>query len=169
MENEIKLNPGIVNNDKFGNKDFEKYAYFVSKASNHTVIIKPQLEEIMANGEVKVSRDEKGKEMLRVMAQFNNGMLRIEYAPVNEFTKKADIAKAKMNKLKIDYLRMLIQKELELSENKKSIKEVKKAPRLYTEEEVANLMEAQNQANNIEKTGKKEDNNGNDVVPPVKK
>lgn len=145
-EDEIKTNPGVINNDKFGSKDFTKFAYFVSKAKNHTVIVKPQLEEIMANGEVKISRDENGKEMMRVVVEFHNGMIKFEYEPMG-FDGEVDVAMKEMNRIKIEYLRRIVLKEMELSEKSKSIKEVKKPIKLYTEEEVKNLLAVQDKAN----------------------
>jgi hypothetical protein len=145
MDAEFKPNPGIVARDRFGNKDFIKYAYFISKAANHTVIIRPQLEEIMANGEIRVSKDENGKPIERLYVEFHNGMKRFE--------------KSKENEVFINYLRGIIQNEKDLPENKKSIKEVIKPARLYTEEEVKNLLKAQEAIEKIEtkKEDKKED------------
>lgn len=106
-------------------KDFEKYVYFVSKAKNYGTIMEPRVEETLANGERKVSKDDDGKPMVGLRIEFHNGMKRLEKTPEN--------------KGQIEFLRKKCKEESTLPEKRQQIKELHKLIKKIPETEVEKM------------------------------
>lgn len=103
-------------------KDYEKYAYFVSKAKNYSVIFKPMVEEVLADGSRRIAKDEKGKEMVGLRIEFDNRMKRIE--------------KTEENMPMIEFLRKKCEGEAGEDPKRQQIKEEHKPIKMVKEEEM---------------------------------
>jgi hypothetical protein len=105
-------------------KDYEKYAYFYSRAKNYGIVMKAEHKRTV-DGEVV--RD------VGIRIEFHNGMLKLE--------------KTKENAEMIKYLRKKIEEEKGVSLYKKSFVEEFKPEKTYTESEVKELLLAQKDKN----------------------
>ncbi len=103
-------------------KDYKKYAYFTSKASNYSVIFKPQVEEILADGSRRIAKGDDGKEMVGLRIEFRNGMLRYE--------------KTEENMPMIKFLRTKCENENKEPANRQQLKEITKPIKMVKEEEM---------------------------------
>jgi len=107
-------------------RDYEKFAYFASRASNCSIIYKPRVEQILASGEKVVARDEKGKEMVGHRIEFHNHNLMYE--------------KNELNAPLIQFLRGWIAEEDLLPKNKKLFIEITKPTKQFSEAEVDKMI-----------------------------
>jgi len=106
--------------------DFDKYAYFKSKAKNYCVIVKERVEEITASGDKRVSKDDNGKEMVGLRIEFHNHQKRIERTKENE-----GIIKFLENKCK---------EEKTLQKEKRQITQVFKPIKMIPETEIKGIV-----------------------------
>ena len=106
--------------------DFERYAYFSSKAKNFSIIYKARVEELLSTGEKRVAKDDNGKEMVGERIEFHNGIKRLE--------------KTKENEAKIKFLRDKCEKEKTMPLRSQQLKEIIKPERVYTESETMEML-----------------------------
>jgi len=136
------------------NKDYDKFAYFVSRAINYSVIFRPKVQELLATGEWRTAKDDDGNLMEGYRIEFHNGKLAYE--------------KNELNKSLIEFLRLKIFAERDLPEKRKVIKEETKPIKKIPEDEVqkmlaeqeAELKEKYNIKDEPVEEGKKEDKEG---------
>ena len=156
----------MSNQEAHADKDFEKYAYFVSKAKNYSVIMEPRVEDLLSTGERRVARDENGKEMAGLRIEFHNGMKRVE--------------KTKENEKLIAFLREKCEKEKLQPDKDRQLVEVLRPEKVYKETEVKDLISEKDkeierlkkmagegedkadEAEDSEEADEEEDNNGED-------
>ena len=132
--------PTYFSRDGFGKKDFDRFAYFVSKADNKVLVVKPRHEEIALDGEVRVAKhEETGKRLVGLKIIFSNGMIQFEYEPKKADGTTVDEKQKKINMMQINYLRDVIKREDTGQEKDRQIKEVKKPAKIYSESEVADI------------------------------
>lgn len=103
-------------------KNYEKYAYFVSKARNYSVIFKPCVEEVLADGSRRIAKDDDGKEMVGLRIEFDNYGKRIE--------------KTKENMPMIEFLRAKCKGEDVEDPKRQQIKEKHKPIKMVKEDEM---------------------------------
>lgn len=101
-----------------GQKDFDKFVYFVSKASNYAICYQSELKSIDNYGQQKEI-----KAPIRI--EFNNGLKRLE--------------KTKENEKFIKFIRERIEKEKDLGQKDKTLWE-EKAPNIVSKEEHESTM-----------------------------
>ena len=119
-------------------KDFEKYAYFESKAKNYGIIYEPRLEEPMASGEKRVATDDDGKKMEGIRVEFHNHFKRYERKKKNEGI--------------IKWLEAKCKEELNMPLRFQQIKQIFKPVKMIPETEIkAQLDEKDKEIENLRK------------------
>jgi len=113
--------------DKTKGMDFDKYAYFKSKAKNYCVIVKERVEEITASGDKRVAKDDEGKQMVGLKIEFKNHQKRLERTKEN-----AGIIKFLEDKCKVE--------KKGVGKGKRSIEQEFKPVRMIPETEIKGMM-----------------------------
>jgi hypothetical protein len=108
-------------------RDYDKYAYFQSKARNYGVVYEPRVEEITASGDRRVAKDDDGKQMTGIRIEFHNFQKRIERTPEN--------------KKMIEWLEARCKKELTMPLRFQQISQIFKPEKIYKQAEVDEMMD----------------------------
>lgn len=139
--------------------DFDKFAYFHSKAKNYSIIFIPRVEETLSTGERRIAKCDddshehykKGELMSGVRIEFHNGMKRLE--------------KTKENEKMIAFLREKCEEEKMVPLKRQQLKEIEKPIKRIPENEV-NAMLADKDAE-IERLKKKAGEPVEVATPPA--
>lgn len=108
--------------DLHSGKDFDKYAYFESKAKNYGIIYEPRLEEVMASGDKRVAKDDDGKKMEGIRIEFHNHLKRFD--------------RTKENEKIIKWLEKKCEEELKMPLRSQQLKQIFKPVKMIPETEV---------------------------------
>lgn len=109
-------------------RDYTKFVYFTSKASDCAIVYKPRVERVLDSGEKTIAKDEDGKEMTGHRIEFRNHNLTYEITDEN--------------KPMIDFLRGIILLEMDVPINKKLFIELMKPIKSIPENEVNSMLAA---------------------------
>lgn len=121
--------------------DFDKYAYFHSKAKNYSIVFLPRIEEVLSTGERRVARCDddshphykKGEQMAGYRVEFHNFMHRVEINPEDAKLKS-------FNTNLIAFLREKCEDEKLAPLNRQQLKEIEKPIRRIPENEVEAML-----------------------------